>query len=83
MPAAPEPGNARDEKADTGRRDHPLPPFWLSLGQAFPGSSTTPSSRARRILDRQGWIVLAAVALGVVLLGISWYFTQSPTDRDG
>jgi hypothetical protein len=31
----------------------------------------------------KGWIVVAAVAMGVILFGLSWHFSQGLSDRDG
>lgn len=78
------PGGSRDEKADPGRRDHPLAPFLAIVGASLPWLVHDALIKSPDdFWTVKGWIVLAAVALGVVLLGISWHFTQSPPDRDG
>lgn len=79
-----EPGNARDEKIGQGRRDHPLAPFLAIVGASLPWLVYDSLIKSPGdFWTVKGWIVLAAVALGVVLLGISWHFTQSLPDRDG
>lgn len=84
-PRAPRtPGRVRDEKRGQGRRDHPLAPFLAIVGASLPWLVYDALIKSPGdFWTVKGFIVLAAVALGVVLLGISWHFTQSPPDRDG
>lgn len=78
------PGNARDKKTVGNRRDHPLAPFLAIVGASLPWLVyDSLIKNPEEFWTVKGWIVLAAVALGVVLLGISWHFTQSPPHRDG
>lgn len=78
------PGNARDENTGGDRRDHPLAPFLAIVGASLPWLVYDSLIKSpEEFWTVKGWIVLAAVAVGVVLLGISWHFTQSPPHRDG
>ena len=82
--ASREPGNDRDKKAVGGRRDHPLAPFLAIVGASLPWLVHDALIKSPgEFWTVKGWIVMAAVALGVVLLGLSWHFTQSLPDRDG
>lgn len=82
--ASREPGNARDKKAVGGRRDHPLAPFLAIVGASLPWLVHDALIKSPgEFWTVKGWIVMAAVALGVVLLGLSWHFTQSLPGRDG
>ena len=79
-----EPGNARDKKAVGGRRDHPLAPFLAIVGASLPWLVYDALIKSPGdFWTGKGWIVLAAVALGVVLFGLSWHFSRGLPDRDG
>jgi hypothetical protein len=78
------PESARKERTDRSRRDHPLAPFLAIVGASLP----------RLVYDAliknpaefwtfKGLIVLAAVAMGVILFGLSWHFSRGLSDRDG
>lgn len=78
------PEHARDEKTDPGRRDHPLAPFLAIVGASLPWLVHDALIKSpEEFWTVKGWIVLAAVAMGVVLFGLSWHFSRGLPDRDG
>jgi len=84
-PQAPRaPGNARDKKAVGDRRDHPLAPFLAIVGASLPW--LVHDALIKNPVDFwtwKGFVVMAAVAAGAVLFGLSWHFSRGLPDRDG
>ena len=78
------PGGDRDAKVDPGRRDHPLAPFLAIVGASLPWLVYDALIKnPEEFWTVKGWIVMAAVAVGVVLFGLSWHFSRGLPDRDG
>ena len=77
------PGGGRGDKTDDDHRDHPLAPFLALVGASFPWLVYDVLIRdPRDFWTWKGLIVLAAVAVGVVLLEISWHFSRGLSEYD-
>ena len=75
---------ARKERTDRSRRDHPLAPFLAIVGASLPWLVYDALIKnPAEFWTFKGWIVVAAVAMGVILFGLSWHFSQGLSDRDG
>jgi hypothetical protein len=78
------PANARSGETEGRRGDHPLAPFLAIVGASLPWLVYDALIKSpEEFWTVKGWIVLAAVAVGVVLFGLSWHFSRGLPDRDG
>lgn len=83
MRASRMPGPAHTDD-DRNRGAHPLAPFLGLVGASFPWLVYDAFvGNPGDFWTWRGFIVLAAVALGVVLVGISWHFSRGLPERDG
>jgi len=75
--------NARKDRTDRSRRDHPLAPFLAIVGASLPWLVYYALIKnPAEFWTFKGLIVLAAVAMGVILVGLSWHWSRGLSDRD-
>ncbi len=74
---------ARTDGSERTRGRHPLAPFWAMVGASLPWLVYDALVKSPGdFWTYRGVIVLAAVALGVILLGLSWHWSRGLPDRD-
>ena len=77
---------AGDHSGETeGKRGkHPLAPFLAMVGASLPWLVYDALIKSpEEFWTYKGLIVLAAVATGVILVGLAWYWSRGLSDRDG
>jgi hypothetical protein len=77
---------AGDHSGETeGKRGkHPLAPFLAMVGASLPWLVYDALIKSpEEFWTYKGLIVLAAVAMGVVLMGLAWHWSRGLSDRDG
>ena len=78
----PEPARAGGD--DLSRRTHPLAPFLGLVGASLPWLVYDAFvGNPGDFWTWRGLVVIAAVSLGVVLVGISWHFSRGLAEREG
>ena len=72
---------ARTEGSERERR-HTFVPFWAMVGASLPWLVYDAIIKSHGdFWTFKGVIVLAAIALGVILVGLAWYFSHDESDR--
>jgi hypothetical protein len=77
------PADARSGETEGGRGKHPLAPFLAMVGASLPWlvyDALIKSSE--EFWTIKGLIVLAAVATGVILVGLAWYWSRGLSECD-
>ncbi len=74
---------ARTNGRERARGRHPLAPFWAMVGASLPwlvydALIQSPGD----FWTYRGVIVVAAVALGVIVVGLAWHYSRGLSDRD-
>ena len=83
MRASRMPGPARTDD-DRNRGSHPLAPFLAMVGASLPWLVYDAFIKdPGDFWTFRGVIVLAAVSVGVVLVGLAWHFSRGLSERDG
>lgn len=71
------PADARSGETEGRRGNHPLAPFLAMVGASLPWLVYDALIRSpEEFWTFHGWIVLAAVATGVVLVGLAWRWSR-------
>ena len=74
---------ARTEESERDRGRHPLAPFWAMVGASLPWLVYDALIKSPGdFWTYNGVIVLAATALGVILVGLAWYYSRGLSDRN-
>ena len=77
------PADARSGETEGRRGNHPLAPFLAMVGASLPWLVYDALIKSSdEFWTFKGLIVLAAVATGVILVGLSWNWSRSLSDRD-
>jgi hypothetical protein len=72
---------ARTEGSEHERDRHPLSPFWALVGASLPWLVYDALIKnPEDFWTSRGVIVLAAVALGVILVGLAWHYSRGLSD---
>ncbi len=75
--------SARTERSERAGGRHPLAPFWAMVGASLPWLVYDALIKSPGdFWTYRGVIVLASVALGVILVGLAWYYSRDPMDRE-
>jgi hypothetical protein len=74
---------ARTEESERERGHHPLAPFWAMVGASLPwllydALIENPGD----FWTFKGAVVMAATALGVILVGLGWHYSRGLSERD-
>jgi hypothetical protein len=77
------PADARSGETEGRRGNHPLAPFWAMVGASLPWLVYDALIKSSdEFWTFKGLIVLAAVATGIILVGLSWNWSRGLSDRD-
>jgi hypothetical protein len=78
------PADARSGETEGGRGNHPLAPFLAMVGASLPWLVYDALIKSpEEFWTFHGLIVLAAVAIGVILVGLAWHWSRGLSDLDG
>ncbi len=74
---------ARTDGSGRTRGRHPLAPFWAMVGASLPWLVYDALVKSPGdFWTYRGVIVLAAVALGVILVGLAWHYSRGRSEYD-
>ncbi|HET6489845.1 MAG TPA: hypothetical protein VFG28_08780 [Syntrophales bacterium] len=75
--------SARTEERERNGGNHPLAPFWAFVGASLPWLVYDALIKIPEdFWTFRGVLVLAATALGVILVGVSWHYSRGLSERD-
>lgn len=77
------PADARSGESEGRRGKHPLAPFLAMVGASFPWLVYDSLIKSpEEFWTYRGLIVLAAVATGVILVGLAWDWSRNLSEYD-
>jgi hypothetical protein len=77
------PADARSGETEGRRGNHPLAPFLAMVGASLPWLVYDALIKSSdEFWTLKGLIVLAAVATGVILVGLAWYYSRGLSEYD-
>ena len=75
--------DARSGETEGRRGKHPLAPFLALVGASFPWLVYDAFIKSpEEFWTYKGLIVLAAVSMGVILVGLSWHWSRGLSEYD-
>ena len=74
---------ARTDESEREWSRHPLAPFWAMVGASLPWLVYDAFIRSPEdFWTYRGVLVLAATALGVILVGLAWHYSRGLSEQD-